>query len=162
MKRSLRWAETPCLLLAVVCCAGMARPPKSKGPAPAARELVARGVETMEWKGPFCPVSSGKTVVVASAEDWKRLWGETLGRKEEPPAVEFDKHFAVAVFVGSVPTGGYGIEFLEPEVSGGKAVIRYRLRKPAQGGFVIQAFTQPYAVRLFSKTDLPVVVQEAR
>ncbi len=136
---------------------GMARrPPKDEA---AARAMTA-GVEKMEWSGAFCPVGERKTVEVTSAEQWTELWTKTLGQAEVPKA-DFGRQFAVAVFVGSVPTGGYGVEFLEPVVEGGRATVRYKIVKPDSGGFAIQAFTQPYAVRLYNKVGLPVRVRES-
>lgn len=116
----------------------------------------------MEWKGQNCRVSAPGALTVTDPEQWKELWSKTLGRPEAPPSVDFSKSLAVAVFLGSRPTGGFAVEFLEPVVSGGKAVFAYRVKAPGKGMFVIQAFTQPYAVRVFDRPAVPAEVRESR
>ncbi len=124
-------------------------------PALGAREAKSPRKEkrVMEWSGAFCPVAEPAVVVARTAREWEKIW-EKIGRAA--PAADLSKHFAVAVFLGTRNTGGYGVLFEEP---GGKAgtLVRYRVRKPR--GMVIQALTQPYAVRLFPKAGGRVVVE---
>ncbi|TPW19035.1 MAG: exported protein of unknown function [Elusimicrobia bacterium] len=133
---------------------------KSGGPMEIASALAVTGIPASEWRGQFCGESAAGTRVVDRPADWEKLWRMTMN--QTAPAVDFQKHFAVAVFAGSRPTGGYGAEFLEPLTDGRSVVIRYRLRAPSSRGFVIQAFTQPYAVKLYNKTPLPVAVDEIK
>ena len=100
--------------------------------------------------------------MIDSAAKWQDLWANALGQREPPTAVDFGKRLAVAVFLGSVPTGGYGVDFLAPQSAGGTTILSYRIRRPGQGSFVIQAFTQPYAVKLFDKPAGAVELREAR
>ncbi|MBI3552001.1 MAG: protease complex subunit PrcB family protein [Elusimicrobia bacterium] len=103
---------------------------------------------TMEWTGSFCPVDSPEHLVIKDEAGWKALWGR-IGKPA--PEADFQKHFAVAVFLGTMPTGGYTVTWTS-QTSNGKDYllwVRYKVKKP--DGMAIQALTQPYAVRLFYK-----------
>ena len=136
------------LLPVLALLVGMARKPES---------VIVEAV--MDWDGQNCSVGRPTTVVAKSPEEWKRLWDDSVGRPA--PEADLSGRFAVAVFVGAVPTGGYSVEFLEPVAKGGTTVIPYRIRKPGKGSFVIQAFTQPFAIRLFTGDASDVEVREA-
>lgn len=138
---------------------GMAKtPPEKNAPMnnPASLLVDQRSDGPALWKGGQSN-SPGETVWVETEEQWKGLWREKLG--QEAPAVDFSKYAALAIFLGSRNTGGYGVEFLPPAREGASLVLGWREKKPAPGGFVIQAFTQPYAVQLYLKTDSPVAVR---
>ncbi|MBI4679549.1 MAG: protease complex subunit PrcB family protein [Elusimicrobia bacterium] len=109
----------------------------------------------MEWKGQYCSQAEPSTRVATTAAQWAALWSD-IGR--EAPQADLGTHFAAAVFLGQRNTGGYGVRFMEPVAEGKTLKIRYETLTPK--GFVTQAFTQPYAVRLFPKTDLQVLVRE--
>ena len=123
-------------LLAVLAASALAAAPKGGAP--------------MEWKGSFCPVEKASHRVVETSAAWEALWKE-LGKPS--PAADLKKHFAVAVFLGSRPTGGYSAVFEEAADEKGQTVVRYSVRGPQ--GMAIQAFTQPYAVRLYPRTGKP-------
>jgi hypothetical protein len=135
------------------------KPPEERPPMtdPAALLVSDRADGPANWSGGFGPAGDG-TVVVRDEESWKRLWTERFGQKEVPP-VDFSEHIAVAVFLGTRNTGGYSVEFLPPTREGDTIVLGYRERKPAPGGFVIQAFTQPFGVQLYRKPATPVEVR---
>ena len=109
----------------------------------------------MEWKGPHCGQTQASARVVNTAGEWETLWAD-IGK---PPPAELGEHAAAAVFLGSRPTGGFGVRFHEPVTEGGKLKVRYEILVPK--GFVTQAFTEPYAVRLLPKTGLAVELLEA-
>lgn len=109
----------------------------------------------MEWNGPFSNVAQPRTQVINDEKSWERLWKE-LGAPE-PPVADLQVYYGVAVFLGERNTGGYGVRLLDPVARDGKTIIRYRETKPR--GLVIQAITYPYAVRLYPKTGLAVIVE---
>ena len=110
----------------------------------------AWGAAMMIWAGSFCPVDKPSHRVVETPEAWTALWKE-LGKPA--PEVDLEKHFAIAVFLGTRPTGGYGVSFDEPVDGKKETVVRYSVRPPR--GMAIQAITQPYAVRLFPRAGKP-------
>lgn len=132
------------LALGAAACGGTG----GRRPAPAEETI-------MEWKGAFCPVAQASHRVVKTQEQWRALWREIGG---EAPRADLDSHMAVAVFLGSRPTGGYGVEFGKPAEGADELVVSYRVKTPGEM-MVIQAFTQPYGVRLFPKTSKPVRVE---
>ena len=107
----------------------------------------------MEWKGQYGgPIDAG-TEVAADASAWTRLW---LMLGQDAPALDFTQYFAVAVFAGERPTGGYTVEFLDPVPKGMDLAVRYRIKRPA--GFSTQAIAQPWKVRAFARVKGKVFV----
>lgn len=110
---------------------------------------MSPAAKTMEWKGAFCRQAEPEAIVAKSAHDWAKVW-EKIGKAA--PEADFNTHFAVAVFAGQRPTGGWSVSWQQEG-----AVIRYRWLKPK--GMAMQVITQPYDVRLFSNVDGPVKVE---
>lgn len=100
----------------------------------------------MEWRGQYGGVATPGHEVIADAAAWEAAWAKA--GDPAPPAPDFAKRVAVAVFLGSKPTGGYRVSF-RTEAEGDDLVVRYRAEAPT--GLVTQAFTQPWAVRVFPK-----------
>ena len=108
----------------------------------------------MEWKGQYGGPAEAGSEIVRDVKSWKSLW-RLLG-KNAPP-LDLKKFIAVAVFPGERPTGGFTVEFAEPEMKGKDLVVRHRIKAP--GGFATQAFTQPWAVRAFPRPKGKAVVE---
>ena len=107
----------------------------------------------MEWKGQHGgPIDPG-TEVATDAGGWTRLW---LQLGQDAPELDFKKYFAVAVFAGERPTGGYTVEFLDPVPKGMDVTVRYRINDPT--GFSTQAIAQPWKVRAFERVKGKVFV----
>ncbi len=97
------------------------------------------------WAGQQCEVSIPSTRVVRTNSAWAAVW-TALGKPA--PKADFSKNFAVAVFLGRKPTGGFSVEFLSPRKdTSGALLIPYREKRPQ--GFVTQMISQPYSVRIF-------------
>ena len=120
------------------------------GPSPSSLTPVAR------WQGSFSSVTKPEEEIVTDAGAWAALWRK-IG--QAAPNVDMSRSFAVAVFLGTRPTGGYGVVFLPPSIEQGEIVIAYREKKPS--GMTFEALTQPYAVQLYPKTGLPVRLENA-
>lgn len=118
----------------------------------------AKGKPIMHWNGSSGPAKAPEHRLVETQAEWDKLWKE-LGKPA--PAADFKTHFAAAVFLGEKPTGGWGVRWSEPAPEGDKLVVRYAVKKPE--GFVTQAFTRPWAVRLFERPKHPLeLVLEAK
>ncbi|MBI4051065.1 MAG: protease complex subunit PrcB family protein [Elusimicrobia bacterium] len=117
-------------------------------------------VKKMEWAGQFCGEEKAGAKIIQEQSAWEEIWKSVLNPKAPP--VDFKKYFAVIIFLGSRPTGGFAVQFLEPKQEKEKTVVRYRVKTPGKGSFVIQAFTQPYAIRLFPKTSSDIQIQEVK
>ena len=130
------------LMLAALLFAGSAQAKKAEKP--------------MEWKGQYGgPIDAG-TEVATDAGAWGRLW---LQLGQDAPPLDFKKYFAVAVFAGERPTGGFTVEFLDPVPKGMDVIVRYRIKEPT--GFTTQAIAQPWKVRAFERVRGKVFVEAA-
>jgi len=110
----------------------------------------------MEWKGQYGGPLEAGAEVAADAGAWTRLW---LRLGQDAPPLDFKKYFAVAVFAGERPTGGFTVEFLDPVSKGADVVVRYRIKEPT--GFTTQALAQPWKVRAFERVKGKVFVEAA-
>jgi hypothetical protein len=119
----------------------------------AAPAHAAKKEKPMEWKGQNSGRIDPGTEVAADADAWMRLW---LAIGQDAPAFDFKKFYAVAVFAGERPTGGYVIEFLEPQAKGSDVTVRYRVNRPT--GFTTQALTAPWKIRAFPRVKGKVFV----
>ena len=160
-----RVGATLCLLLLAVSACGMGRTPPESQPAEvsAPKPKIKQKGENMadpvsEWKGQFSGISVGYVSVIKDVDEWKKLWTETF--KKDPPPVDFEKNVAGCVFVGSKNTGGYGVEFLEVAAKEGVMVIQWKEKTPAAGGMVIQAFTQPWGIKLFPRAAGDITIDQ--
>ena len=108
----------------------------------------------MEWKGQNGGTVDAEERVVTDANGWSRLW---LMIGQDAPPLDFGKYYAVAVFAGERPTGGYVVDFLDPINKGKDATVRYRVLTPT--GFTTQAVTQPWKVRAFPRVKGKVFVE---
>lgn len=147
------------LAAALAACKGVQPTPETEPKALKDYTPTAGPTETllMEWTEPFSNVEQPGTAVVTTQEDWEKLW-KRIG-KSEAPVADLQVYFAAAVFLGQRNTGGYSVRLLDPEVRDGKLVVRYVEKKPT--GIVFQALTYPYAVRLYPKSGMEVVVEPA-
>ena len=109
----------------------------------------------MEWKGQFCGESRASHRCLATTQEWRQAWSQ-IGQPA-PPAPDFSRQVAVLVFLGERPTGGFGVQWLDPAASAAVLVVRYKLAVPR--GMVPQVLTQPYALKLFPKTAPEVRVE---
>lgn len=118
------------------------------------RAAPGKEERVMHWTGAFCGVEEPSHRLVETRAQWKALW-KALGKAA--PEADLEAHFAVAVFLGARPTGGFSVRFEEPRRSGKRLVVAYRVVPPS--GMAFQALTQPYAVRLFPRSPGPVSVE---
>lgn len=152
--------------LSAVEALGMGRTPPETQTATPQPAVVQKKGGTMtepvkgvsEWKGQFCSVSVPYVVVLNNIDEWKKLWADTF--KKDAPEVDWANNVAGAVFLGSKSTGGYGVEFLEPESKDGVMWLQWHEKSPAAGGMVIQAFTQPWAIKLFPRPSGAVTIEQ--
>ncbi len=116
----------------------------------------AKKEKPMEWKGQHGgPIDAGTQVATEEGE-WTRLW---LMLGSDAPPLDFKKFFAVAVFAGERPTGGYTVDFLEPAPKGADVTVKYRVVPPS--GFTTQAIAQPWKVKAFPRVKGKVFVVPA-
>jgi|CXWL01.1.fsa_nt_gi hypothetical protein len=136
-------------IIAAVLCAAPARAAAPKPKAAKSAEKI------MEWKGQAGPSQPG-TEIALDAKAWAGLW-KRLG--QDAPTLDFKRFAAAAVFIGDKPTGGFGIEFQDPQKKVDDLLVRYRVLEPT--GMVTEAFTQPWAIRAYPRPKGKILIEEA-
>jgi len=151
------WAAA--LALALGSCRSETPRPASPAPADTTTDAQAKVKEAamLEWKGQFSGALQGAQRVIRSETEWQAAWAE-IGQGA-PAAPDFRSHFAVAVFLGQRSTGGYRVQWLDPDSSGPATVVRYREMKPQ--GITMQVLTQPYAVKVFPRDKADIRAETA-
>jgi len=102
-------------------------------------ETVSRG--TISW------VNVPQQVVARTSAEWTALW-----RREAPlPAVDFASRTVVAVFLGSRPSAGFGVEITGTREQGGVLTVLWRERMPGAGDVTAQVLTSPFHIASIPK-----------
>jgi len=115
------------------------------------------------WKGSTSGITTFRTVVVRTSEDWQTLWREHAGPSVPPspcPPVDFNQYTIIGIFAGTKPTAGYSVDIVDTQPLSDKIVVLYRETTPPQGMITAQVLTQPYHLRLIPKTNLPITFQK--
>lgn len=108
----------------------------------------------MEWEGQYSSQQEPFTQIVTSKRGsrnslgWNDLW-KKVSTSSKVPVIDFDKYVVACVFLGRRPTGGYWVEFEKPYIKDNRMVIPYREHKPT--GFVTQALSYPYRIKVFER-----------
>ncbi len=134
-----------------------------RGESEIARVLRAAGAaeryDALEWSGEYGKYRHEVSRVVTNTADWDAIW-ESLFHSKAPP-VDFARYAVACIFLGERPTGGYGIDFEKPNAQGDTLVISYRERRST--GFVTQAITYPYKLKVFRiPSGLKAVLRQGR
>ena len=107
------------------------------GPAPS-EELpitrLAKGQHSLQTEQQFD--------VITGQAQFRHLWSQFDAGA--PPALDFTRETAIAVFMGERPTGGYAIRVDSVTRSEGELLVEVVLQAPGPECMTTQAFTQPY------------------
>ncbi len=101
-----------------------------------------------------------KETVARMASEWQTLWREHAG-SEPAPAVDFAKEMVAAVFLGTRPTGGYGVDIVAARREGAALIVEYRERRPPPGALASQALTSPFHIVRIARHDGTVTFRAA-
>jgi hypothetical protein len=105
-------------------------------------EVVARGSQAVGVDRPAYRL-------LRSREELARSWNQAYGSSLSVPAlpsVDFARETLVAVFLGTKPTGGYGLEVEAASFEGDDLYVDVRETSPAAGAMTTQALTSPWLV----------------
>ena len=69
------------------------------------------------------------------------------------PAVDFAREEVAAVFLGTRPTGGFGVEIVGAGQKAGAFVVQYRETKPAADAITTQVITSPFLLVAMPKVN---------
>ncbi len=112
-------------------------------------------VRTLD-KGQSSQIDAARLASARTAGEWTKLWAAHDGSRPRP-AVDFTKDVVAAVFLGSRPSAGYGVEIVRARQSGAMLVVSYKETRPAPDGVAAQVLTSPYhivAIPKGSTTDV--------
>lgn len=102
--------------------------------------------------GQHSGIDEPRDVTVRSAADWTALWKEH-GAQKPLPKIDFARSIVLGVFLGSRPTGGYGVDITRVERDGKDLVVIYRERKPDPQAMVAQIITTPFHLVQVNRHD---------
>jgi hypothetical protein len=122
--------------LTIMFIAALAASPITRA-APVPFTTIARGADSQ--------VEESRQAVVRTAEEWSKLWSQHGGAPSRP-AVDFDSSMVLAVFAGTRPSAGYGVEIIGIEEQKGELVVTWRETGPAPGQMVAQMLTTPFHI----------------
>ncbi len=112
------------------------------------------GKAKSRFTGSYSGATKAGEQVVTDAATWEKVWKKvhsTVSPQPKLPAVDFEKHAVIAVFLGQRNTGGHGIRIkgvVEKEDFVEVVVLK---TSPGPGAITTQALTQPYDMLIVPK-----------
>ena len=103
-------------------------------------------------RGSNSGIEMRQEVVVRTADEWRGLWS-SHSPGETAPAVDLSKELVAAVFLGTRPTGGFGVDVVRARRDGDAVVVEYVERRPDPGLLVTQALTSPFHIVRLPRHD---------
>jgi VWFA-related protein len=81
-------------------------------------------------------------LVARTNAEWQAVW-QRHAPGRPAPSVDLAKNMVVAVFLGSRPSGGFGVEITGIRTDGKVMVVQWAERRPAAGQVAVQVMTAP-------------------
>jgi hypothetical protein len=115
-----------------------------------------------EWRGFHSGITKPGTFVFRDRAAWESFWRrhDTSPSASPPPAVDFQKAMAAAVFSGEKSTGGFAVDIVDVRDLGQDLLVLYRETAPPPNAVVTEALTQPFHIRLIPRSTKPVRFQK--
>lgn len=110
-----------------------------------------------QWHGQHSRVTTATHRLLRDEPAWAAFWVDV--GQPAPRAPQWSREMAVAVFLGERRTGGYALRIEHAAPEDGRLVVTCRESTPPPGTMVTQALTQPWAVTVIPRTDLPVSIR---
>ena len=104
-------------------------------------------------EAPIRPITAGersgiqrpRQALARTEAEWQALWREH-GSSQPIPELDFAEVMAVGIFLGTRPTGGYGVQVTKLRPEGEALVVEYAERTPGPDAMVTQALTSPFQI----------------
>lgn len=88
-----------------------------------------------------------KNYAAYSKDGFVKLWNMVHGASAASlPEIDFSKEYAIGVFAGQKPTGGYSIEVVSVTDEDAVRTVEVGLTKPGANCMVTEALTSPYQI----------------
>nr|WP_290224985.1 protease complex subunit PrcB family protein [Trichocoleus desertorum] len=113
-------------------------------------------------------ISESQLLVFRNQQEWANFWNSDASPDANPkktvvPVVDFSHQQAIAVTLGSRPTGGFSIQIDQIEKleapQSQEWVVRYTEKVPGADCFVTQQTTTPTVFLLTAASDVPIRMQ---
>lgn len=88
-----------------------------------------------------CGLTAPGLVLAQNPGDWQKL-SDVFG-SQIPAWPDAPDHWLLVASLGQQRTGGYGVDFKNAEMSGGRLLINVAVRRPPADAMVTQALTTP-------------------
>ena len=105
-------------------------------------------------------IDSARQVVVKTPAEFEKLWREHAPGRAAP-AVDFAKSMVVAVFLGSRPSSGFGVEITEVRRDGDALLVTWAERRPGRDQMAAAVMTAPAQLVAVPRFDGQVRFQKA-
>lgn len=112
-----------------------------------------------QWTGFNSNQEKPRRLVIRDQKSWAETWAAMRGNVEPKPAVpavDFEKHVVVAVFMGRKSSGGYAVKIVSIKKGKDKVRVTVKESNPPEGAMVTMALTSPYHVVVVPKSDKDV------
>ncbi len=126
-------------------------PPQATPPAPAGRTVSMTPINSDRMSG----IDRAQQTVVRTDEEWRTLWQQHAAGRPVP-AVDFKQNMVLAVFLGSRPSGGYGVAITGVRSEAGGLVVEWAETRPAPGTSAVTVMTAPSHLVSVPRQDGPV------
>jgi len=110
-------------------------------------------------QGPLSAIAETKEVVARSTPDWNALW-KSHTAAQPAPGVDFSVDMVVGVFLGTRPTGGFGVQIVGARRDAAVLVVEYVERRPGPDDIVTQVLTSPFHLVKLPRHDGAVRFQK--
>jgi hypothetical protein len=120
-------------LALIIAAAGAA----FSNPTPVPFTTLARGTDSQ--------IEEPRQAIARTADEWSKLWSEHGGGAARP-AVDFKASMVIAVFAGTRPSAGHGIEITGIEEEKGERVVTWRETRPPPDQMAAQMLTTPFHI----------------
>ena len=114
--------------------------------------LQAGSVETI-GRDNMSNVEDAKQAVARTPAEWAALWRLHAGEQAPLPPIDFTKRTVLAVFLGSRPSAGYGVDVSGTKQAGKVLVVEWREHAPKPGNIAAQVMTAPSHLVSIPKFD---------
>ena len=115
-------------------------------------EIVASGNQAVTGEGRQFSIATSQSGLV-------RLWNQAYGSRLTPPPlpdIDFRRESVVAMFLGTQPTGGYGIGVREVTLEDNEVYVTVDINEPGPNSITTQAFTNPWIFVRVGRADINV------
>ena len=134
--------------------AGTVKPapaPAPSAPAPPAESIAVTTINTDRMSG----IDAAQQTVARTAPEFSALWQKHAPGRPAP-AVDFTKNMVLAVFLGSRPSGGYGVQITGVAVENNGLVVRWEESRPPSGTSAAAVMTAPAHLVTVPRREGPV------